>query len=114
MRIAFSHNLRLTDSEEEAEFDTAETVQAIADGLRVPCPGEITFPIIQRHVERVVLVSEEEIRSAVKFLLIRLKILVEPSGAATAAAALFRKLPPGIGRVGLVLSGGNLDFELKL
>ena len=59
--------------------------ETIADGLRVACPGEITFPLIQRHVERVVLVSEEEIRSAVKFLLIRLKILVEQSGAAPAA-----------------------------
>lgn len=87
--------------------------ETIADGLRVPCPGEITFPIIQRNVERVVLVSEEEIRSAVKFLLTRVKILVEPSGAAPAAAVLFHKLPPGIGRVGLVLSGGNMDFELK-
>lgn len=95
---------------ERIEIPPPET---IADGLRVPCPGEITFPIIQRHVERVVLVSEEEIRSAVKFLLTRLKILVEPSGAAPAAAVLFHKLPPGIGRVGLVLSGGNMDFELK-
>ncbi|HEY7335732.1 MAG TPA: threonine/serine dehydratase [Bryobacteraceae bacterium] len=85
----------------------------IADGLRVPCPGELTFPIIQRNVEQVVLVTDDEIRATVQFLLARLKILVEPSGAATAAAALFHKLPPGIGRVGLVLSGGNLDFELK-
>jgi threonine dehydratase len=60
-----------------------------------------------------VLVTDDEIRATVQFLLARLKILVEPSGAATAAAALFHKLPPGIGRVGLVLSGGNLDFELK-
>jgi threonine dehydratase len=95
---------------ERIEIPPPET---IADGLRVSCPGEITFPIIQRHVERVALVSEEEIRSAVKFLLTRLKILVEPSGAAPAAAVLFHKLPPGIGRVGLVLSGGNMDFELK-
>jgi len=95
---------------ERIEIPPPET---IADGLRVPCPGEITFPIIQRHVERVILVSDEEIRSAVKFLLTRVKILVEPSGAAAAAAALFHKLPPGIGRAGLLLSGGNLDFELR-
>jgi len=96
---------------ERIEIPPPET---IADGLRVPCPGEITFPIIQRHVERVILVSDEEIRSAVRFLLTRVKILVEPSGAAPAAAALFHKLPPGIGRAGLLLSGGNVDFELKL
>ena len=57
------------------------------------------------------LVSDDEIRATVKFLLLRLKILVEPSGAAAAAAALFHKLPREIGSVGVVLSGGNVDFE---
>ncbi len=84
----------------------------IADGLRSPAPGELTFPIIQRNVERVVLVSEAEILDAMKFLLTRLKILVEPSGAVTAAAALSGKLPAGLGRVGLVLSGGNVDLDV--
>lgn len=86
--------------------------ETIADGLRSPSPGELTFPIIQRHVERVVLVSEEEIRAAMKFLLLRMKLLVEPSGAVPTAAALFGKLPPGIRRAGIVLSGGNADFEI--
>ena len=82
----------------------------IADGLRSPCPGEITFPIIQRHVEQVLLVTDDQIRAAMHFLLTRMKIVVEPSGAVTAAAALFHKLPAGIGRAGLVLSGGNVDL----
>jgi threonine dehydratase len=56
-------------------------------------------------------VSDDEIRVAVKFLLLRLKILVEPSGAASAAALLFHKFPGNIGSVGVVLSGGNVDFE---
>jgi len=84
----------------------------IADGLRAQIPGEITFPIVQKHVERIILVTDDEIRTAVKFLLTRLKILVEPSGAAPAAAVLFKKLPPGLGRVGVVLSGGNVDYDL--
>jgi len=84
----------------------------IADGLRTPVPGVLTFPILQRNVERVVLVSDDEIRAAVKFLLTRLKILVEPSGSVGAAAALFGKLPARLGRAGIVLSGGNVDFEL--
>ena len=84
----------------------------IADGLRVPQLGELTFSIIHKNVERVVLVTDDEIREAVKWLLLRMKILVEPSGAATAAAAMFGKLPPGLGRVGIVLSGGNVDFEV--
>jgi len=86
--------------------------KTIADGLRAQMPGEITFPIVQQHVEQVILVSEDEIRETVKFLLTRLKILVEPSGAVSAAAVLFKKLPPGVGRVGVVLSGGNVDYEL--
>ena len=57
------------------------------------------------------LVSEDEIRAAVKFLLLRLKILVEPSGAVPAAAVLFRKLPKEIRSVGVILSGGNVDFD---
>ncbi len=55
--------------------------------------------------------SEAEIRATVKFLLGRLKILVEPSGAAAAAAVLYRKLPLGVRAVGVVLSGGNVDLE---
>ncbi len=84
----------------------------IADGLRVPQLGELTFSIIQKNVENVLLVSDDEIREAVKWLLLRMKILVEPSGAATAAAALSGKLPAGLKRVGIVLSGGNVDFEV--
>lgn len=84
----------------------------IADGLRSPSPGELTFPIIQRNLERVVLVTDAEILEAMKYLLLRLKILVEPSGAVTAAAALSGKLPAGLGRVGLVLSGGNVDLDV--
>ncbi|MEO8132105.1 MAG: pyridoxal-phosphate dependent enzyme, partial [Bryobacteraceae bacterium] len=84
----------------------------IADGLRAQIPGEMTFPIMQRLVDEIVLVSEDEIRGALKFLLTRLKILTEPSGAVSAAPVLFRKLQPGLKRVGVVLSGGNVDYEL--
>lgn len=86
--------------------------KTIADGLRSPSPGVLTFPIIQRNVERIVLVTDNEIREAMKFLLIRMKILVEPSGAVTAAAALAGKLGGKLGRVGLILSGGNVDLEM--
>jgi threonine dehydratase len=83
----------------------------IADGLRSPRPGALTFPVLQQLVERVILVSDDEIRATVKFLLMRMKILVEPSGAVAAAALLFGKMQPEIRRVGVVLSGGNVDFE---
>ena len=85
--------------------------ETIADGLRSPKPGELTFPILESLVEGVILVTDDELRAAVKFLLLRLKILVEPSGAAAVAAVLFRKLPAGIRSAGVVISGGNVDFE---
>ena len=80
----------------------------IADGLRAPKPGAITFPIIQRLVDEIVLVSEDEIRETQSFVASRMKILIEPSGAVAPAAALFRKLPSGVRRVGLIVSGGNV------
>lgn len=86
--------------------------KTLADGLRATRPGAITFPIVRELAEDVVLVSEAEIRAAMRFLLTRMKILVEPSGAVPAAAVLFRKLPPGIRSVGVILSGGNVDFEV--
>lgn len=83
----------------------------IADGLRSTSPGELTFPIIQRLVERIILVTEDEIRAAVSFLLSRLKILAEPSGAVGTAAVLFGKLPPEIQHPGIIVSGGNVDLD---
>ncbi len=88
-----------------------ETPPTIADGLRSVTPGELTFPILRKHLEQMIVVSEDEIRATVKFMMMRLKIVLEPSGAVSAAAVLFKKLPPGIGRVGVILSGGNIDFE---
>jgi threonine dehydratase len=113
--------IRVFGAEPEGANDTYLSMQAgervaievdtIADGLRAPTPGKLTFPVIQKLVEGILQVSEDEIRAAVKFLLLRLKILVEPSGAVPAAAVLFHKLPPEVRSVGVVLSGGNMDFE---
>ncbi len=93
---------------ERVEIGVPDT---IADGLRTQKPGELTFPIVRHLAERIVLVSDQELRETVKFLLLELKILAEPSGAAAAAAVLFRKLPEGIGSMGVVISGGNVDFD---
>ncbi|MBI4587728.1 MAG: pyridoxal-phosphate dependent enzyme [Candidatus Rokubacteria bacterium] len=82
----------------------------IADGIRNLSPGELTFPILQQNLEGILLVSDEEIMEALRFLLFRAKLLVEPTGAVAAAALLAGKLPLGRGaRVGVVLSGGNVD-----
>jgi threo-3-hydroxy-L-aspartate ammonia-lyase len=84
----------------------------IADGLRVQTPGELTFPITRQNTEAVLTVTDEEIIETMRFMLFRMKLLVEPSGAAAAAAVFKRKLPSGCKRVGVVLSGGNVDPEI--
>jgi threonine dehydratase len=119
---ALNPEIRIFGAEPERANDTFLSLQAkkrveipmpdtIADGLRSPQPGALTFPVLQRHVEKVLLVTEDEIRQTVKFLLMRMKLLVEPSGAVAAAAVLHQKLPKNIHSIGVILSGGNLDFE---
>ncbi len=96
---------------EKGERVKIDTPATIADGLRSTSPGELTFPILRKNVERILLVSEDEIRATLKFLLLRLKIFVEPSGAVAPAAVLCKKLPAGVKRVGVIISGGNMDYE---
>jgi len=84
----------------------------IADGLRTPIPGTVTFPIVQAMAEGVVLVTEEEIKATMRFLLTRMKMLAEPSGAVAAAAVLHRKLPTDIRSMGVIISGGNVDLDV--
>jgi threo-3-hydroxy-L-aspartate ammonia-lyase len=83
----------------------------IADGLRVQSPGALTFPIEQQNAEEVLTVSDQEIIETMRFLLFRMKLLVEPSGAAAAAAVLFHRLPQNTQKVGVILSGGNIDGD---
>jgi threonine dehydratase len=86
--------------------------ETIADGLRTVQPGAVTFPIVKSLVDDVLLITEEEMKQTIRFLLTRLKILAEPSGAAGAAAVLHRKLPRGLKRVGIIISGGNIDLDV--
>jgi threonine ammonia-lyase medium form len=88
-----------------------QTVDTIADGLAAPMAGTLTYEIVRRYVDDVVLVSDDEIVSAVCALLARTKLLAEPAGAAAVAAILARKLPLRAGeRVVAVVSGGNVDL----
>lgn len=95
----------------KGERVTISPPDSIADGLRSPSPGVLTFPILQKHVEQILLVSEDEIREAVRFLMEKLKIVVEPSGAVGFAAVLFGKLPKDVRSAGVILSGGNVDLN---
>jgi threonine dehydratase len=82
----------------------------IADGIRNASPGALTFPVLRQNLAGILLVSDDEIKRALRFLLFRAKILVEPTGAVAAAAALAGRLPlPRGARVGVILSGGNVD-----
>ena len=83
----------------------------IADGLQVPSPGKLTFPIVQETVAAILLVSDEEMIETLTWMLERMKVLVEPSGVAGAAAVRHRKADFSGKRVGVILSGGNLDRE---
>jgi threo-3-hydroxy-L-aspartate ammonia-lyase len=87
----------------------------IADGIRLTTPGALTFPILKSNLTDMLLVSDDEVRAAVRFLALRTRIVVEPTGAVPAAAVLARRLPlsPGA-RVGVVLSGGNIEPSLLI
>ncbi|MHC4133788.1 MAG: threonine ammonia-lyase [Planctomycetota bacterium] len=91
---------------------TIEASHTIADGLRPVTPGNVPFQICLALLDGVITVTDGEIAEAVRFLLERAKVLVEPSGAAGLAALLFRKLKDPPATVATVLTGGNADFDL--
>ncbi|MBN1782154.1 threo-3-hydroxy-L-aspartate ammonia-lyase [bacterium] len=80
----------------------------IADGTRTSSLGKLTFPLVLEYVHDMKTVSEEAIKEAVRFLFYRMKLVVEPSGALGLAALLSRSVAAP-GRVGVILSGGNMD-----
>ena len=92
-----------------------ERVETIADGLAVKKPSEGTVQIIQKTVDDIVLVSDYEIKESMFMLLERAKLLVEPAGAASLAAVVFKRIPELDGRkVAVLLTGGNTDFKLLM
>ncbi len=100
---------------QKGERVTIAPPPTIADGVRVTSPGALTFPILSQNLTDVALVSDDEIRAAVRYLVLRARVVVEPTGAVGAAAVLAGKLPVERGaRVGVVLSGGNIDPDLLM
>ena len=86
----------------------------IADGARTPSLGKLTFPLVLQYVDEMATVSEDAIVSATLLLWNRLKIVVEPTGAMAAAALLEGVVPARGLRAGVIVSGGNVDFDLVL
>ena len=89
------------------------THRTLCDALETPCPGELTFPILQATVADVAVVTDAEVAEAMRLAFSMLKLVVEPGGCVGLAALLTGKITPKTGQtVGLVLSGGNVDPEL--
>jgi threonine dehydratase len=89
---------------------TVKNPPTIADGTRTPSLGKLTFPLVLEYVDDMRTVTETAIIEAVQFLFYRMKMVVEPSGALGLAALLSGALS-GSGRVGVIISGGNIDAE---
>ncbi|MGD8453882.1 MAG: pyridoxal-phosphate dependent enzyme [Phycisphaerae bacterium] len=116
-------NVRIIAAEPAGADDAARSLAAgrlipqerpdtVADGLLTSL-GKLTWPIIRDHVERIVTVTDEQILAAMRLVWERMKLIIEPSSAVAVAAVLsdeFRALP-GLARVGVVLSGGNVDLD---
>jgi threonine dehydratase len=91
---------------------TLSAATTIADGIAVRRAGERTFPLVQKYVDDIVTVEEEEIANAILLLLEREKTLAEGAGAASIAAVLNRKLPLEGKKVAVLVCGGNIDVTL--
>ena len=87
------------------------TPKTIADGAQTQSAGLITFPIIQRHVDGIVTATDAQLVEGMKFFAERMKMLVEPTGALSFAAARHAGLPIQAKRVGVIVSGGNVDLQ---
>lgn len=86
-----------------------ESVSTIADGIAVKQPGENTFSLVREYVDEIVLVSEDEVASAILALIEKNKMIAEGAGAAAVAAVMFKKFPTEGKRIVSIVSGGNID-----
>ena len=84
--------------------------KTIADGAQTQAAGRLTFPVIQRHVKSILTVSDAQLVATMRFFAERLKMVVEPTGCLAAAAALEGVIDLRGQRVGVILSGGNVDL----
>jgi threonine dehydratase len=91
-----------------------ENPETVADGARTPSLGTLTFPLVLQLVSDMTTVDDATLIKTMFYLWERMKLVVEPTGALGAAALLERRVVPGAERIGVILSGGNVDFgQLK-
>jgi len=103
-----------TRSFKTGTLQTVRNPQTIADGARTPSLGKVTFPLVRQYVDDMVTVSDDDILRAMRFLWERLKLVVEPTGALGLAAAWRGATPVAGKRVGVILSGGNVDLTADI
>jgi len=101
----------VTRSFHEKRIVKIEIPDTIADGARTQAPGDITFPLVLQHVDAMLTVTDQELLRAMFFLWERLKVVVEPTGALAFAALYCKKITVEKLKVGVVLSGGNVDLR---
>ena len=93
----------------QGQITCLDSVSTIADGIAVKKPGEHTFDLVQKYVDDIALVTEDEISSAILSLIERQKMIAEGAGAVSVAAAMFNKFPIQGKKVVSLISGGNID-----
>jgi len=119
--ISFGNNCKVIGAEpfavddayrslESGKIESNQSTNTIADGLKTSL-GDITFNIINNHVDKIIRITEEEIVEAMRLIWERMKIIIEPSSAVTLAAILKSKQEFSNKKVGLILSGGNVDLK---
>lgn len=94
------------------KWEALDSVSTFADGIAVKNPGDTTFKMVERYVDDVVTVSDDEIAAAILALMEKQKLVAEGAGAAPVAAVMFNKLPVQGKRVVCVVSGGNIDVNI--
>jgi threonine dehydratase len=100
-----------TRSFRSKQLQTVHNPQTVADGARTPSMGAITFPLMLQYVNDMTTVDDASLLRTMFYLWERLKLVVEPTGALAAAAALEGRVPVAGKRVGIILSGGNVDLS---
>ena len=100
-----------TRSFKEKRLIKIQTPDTIADGARTTSLGKVTFPLVLRYVNDMLTVTDDELLRAMFWLWERMKIVVEPTGALAACAVLEKKIDLGKLKVGVILSGGNVDLR---
>ncbi len=120
---AIKPNIQIYGVETETSNDWQQSFQCnervkisppdtIADGMRTQQPGALTYPVVRKLVNKILLVSDAQVIETLKLLLFRMKILAEPTGAVAPAAVLQKMVGPPGSKVGVIISGGNMDGAL--